>query len=456
MAILQNFADDSILVKKTKISQEEMAQKAKILIDDFERKTIEREEVVRLVVLSFMSSKHMFLIGKPGVGKTFMLEKLKYILKEGFCFEYLLMKDTKTSELFGRTREDSDGNIIHDRERSVVNANIIILDEMFKASAELLNGFLGIFSQNRNFFLERVGEVSVPLISGYAASNEFPQDDILAPFDDRFHFRYEVKRIENIDNFRRYITGDFDKSNDFGASFSYHELVALRDKFKKVYFPEDILDKYMDLKNNIIRQDLSVSDRKFSDATEIFKASAYLNNRQSVSYSDIFLLLHIGWKDFIERDRLKEVMFNTFFSKKDDMVKRFIDIKEGYSKLISMCETHVIPFISEKIIFNFEEVEECINYNNYVDFFIGRLEDFEYLKNSLFIIEENYNFTLFVEEDIRENIFLIDYVNETFSEEFLEEFFSFKEKFIEVHKYYFSFALDKGKKIKIDKELLGE
>ena len=136
-------------------NEDELRVKIFNLIKEIDARIIEREELNRLIFLALFSKTHMFLIGKPGVGKTFLVEMLKYIIEDAKYFERLIMKHTKHFEIFGTVVETESGAVEYKSENTVIDSHIIFIDELFKGSSEILNSFLGITSNNRNFFMCR-------------------------------------------------------------------------------------------------------------------------------------------------------------------------------------------------------------------------------------------------------------------------------------------------------------
>lgn len=432
------------------VNREEMSRKSRVLIQELSAKSLERDELARLVVLAFLSSKHMFLIGKPGVGKTFLVNKLKHILKDGKVFEYLLAEDTEPAEIYGYNFVDENGKVNHVIERSIIGANLISLDEMFKAKSGLLNGMLGALSQSRNFFLRDFGEKKLPLISAFVMSNEFPKDEILDPFDDRLHFRYEVLRLKEDESFKKLVTKDYDTTNHFSVGFTYSEILSLRSQYEAVEFKGRVLEFFILLKNNIVRNELNISDRKLDDAVEVFRASAYLNGRDEIDYSDMFILMHMGWRNYTERRKLHQIVYDTFFQKKEDLEKNLILMREQMQKIKSYGISNVDPFVFDRIKFNFEENDDIARHNNYVDFFLSMLEALRDLRGNMEYAKDMYEFTLDVEDLVERNIFLNDYKNSSFSEKYLIEYAELFEVFGELYNKYIVHAQTKAKKLEFN------
>ena len=70
-------------------TQEEYKQLIAQVIKELEHKAIEREELVRILVLAIFSRTNVFLIGPPGVGKTYILNILINSIPGTRGFEYL-------------------------------------------------------------------------------------------------------------------------------------------------------------------------------------------------------------------------------------------------------------------------------------------------------------------------------------------------------------------------------
>ena len=150
---------------------------------------IGHEEYVRAIMLSLVSREHAVIISPPGTAKSFMIHSLAKLLNARF-YRYLLTKFTDYSELFGPVdvTELANGRYVR-RWSGIVNAEIVFLDEIFKANSAILNALLSLM-QERIIFDPMTGEtIQTPLWSLFGASNEVPEEEELAALYDRFSIR---------------------------------------------------------------------------------------------------------------------------------------------------------------------------------------------------------------------------------------------------------------------------
>jgi MoxR-like ATPase len=78
-----------------------MKQRIQTILEQLNTGLIEREEPIRLALLSALSGEHLLLIGEPGTAKSVLARKLHLAFKDGEYFERLLTKFSVPEELFG-------------------------------------------------------------------------------------------------------------------------------------------------------------------------------------------------------------------------------------------------------------------------------------------------------------------------------------------------------------------
>ncbi|WP_456470001.1 AAA family ATPase [Caminibacter sp.] len=394
-------------------TQEEYYQLTIQIIKELENKAIEREELIRILVLAIFSRTNMFLIGPPGVGKTYILNILINSIPEAKSFEYLVMAHTKPEELFGTSYVDENGKMQYDITNSILDSHFPFLDEIFKGSSQILNTLLGITHPSRKFFMRGVGEFRVPMVCMLAASNEFPQDESLDALDDRFLFRYEVLPIQKMENYERYVAGDFDSTPYLSVQVTLDDLNYVYNKAREtVKIPPLVRRAYISIREKMIQLRVKVSDRKINLSLDIFKVSAWLNNRNEIDFSDLFLLNHIMWRNFLERDNVREALKEIIFGNRNEIDKILFDIERELEKNIGFIKQELNSFINKTESFSGAELEKF--FNKKIQEFNTVLENFRVLENAINNIVNRKKFVDEVMEQCKNNIFIYEISQEVF------------------------------------------
>lgn len=189
----------------------EIKQKLATLLAQLNEGLVERDEAMKLALLSLLAGENILLVGPPGTAKSLISRQVAKVLKdddkEGAShFEYLLTKFSTPEEIFGplsisKLKEDR-----FERNTSgyLPSVQVAFLDEIFKASSSILNALLTIL--NERIYHNGALVQKVPLRSLIAASNELPtgQEELGALYD-RFLLRSFVDYVSE-DNLHKLFT----------------------------------------------------------------------------------------------------------------------------------------------------------------------------------------------------------------------------------------------------------
>ncbi|MGI9554825.1 MAG: AAA family ATPase [Vampirovibrionia bacterium] len=248
----------------------------------------ERQEEVRILLLALCAREHVFFLGKAGVAKSMIIEAIS---KSTDCsyFESLLCKDSKADQLFGPFKISDLKKDMRNRntDNMLPEAQLVFLDECFKANSTVLNNLLKIMNEKK--FYNNGQWNDLPLKSLFGASNELPQDKSLKALYDRFLFRKEVKSIHSGKNFLSLM-----KSN---ISLNSLPKVSWKD-FDSIYEASKTVkdcDKVIESLYKIKKQIGITSDRKCLKAYRAMKVAAVLSGRDKVCQKDLMILRHIFW-----------------------------------------------------------------------------------------------------------------------------------------------------------------
>ncbi len=136
----------------------------------------------RAVLLGLLSSEPTFILGRVGIAKTYTIDTLAKMLNVNYYY-VLLNKYTEPDHVLGilDINEYKKGRLVY--HGGVVDANIVMFDEPYKSSSDVLNTLLDIILNKRVF------GIKLNLLATYFASNEFDTDDELIAFNDRLTIR---------------------------------------------------------------------------------------------------------------------------------------------------------------------------------------------------------------------------------------------------------------------------
>ncbi len=324
------------------------------LVNSLTEGLYEREEVIKLALLTAIAGESIFLLGPPGVGKSLIARKLKFAFRDGISFEYLMSKFSTPDEIFGpvsirKLREED--KYERKTERYLPGANIVFLDEIWKAGPAIQNALLTIL--NEKVYRNGDQELEVDIRAILTASNELPPNDqSLAPIWDRFLVRYEMGNIRKFEQFLDMITDTRDVYRDTVSDNIKLDLTTLKDwnnHIKEVELPEEVLNTLQVIKVEIERYNalpqtshpIHVFDRRWKKVVQLMRTSAFLNGRTGVDLMDCFLLIHCLWSRPEQRTVLERIV--------SEAVRR-----HGYSIAINL------KMIREEIQDFEEEVEQEI------------------------------------------------------------------------------------------------
>ena len=304
---------------------------------------LDKQEIIRLMLVSAIAGEHMVIVGPPGTAKSAMIDMFSRLVDAKY-FEYLLTRFTEPNELFGPVDIGAfrEGRYTRRLEGMLPQAEIVFLDEIFKSNSAILNSLLHVINERK--FTNGSQVVEVPLISLYAASNEVPNDESLAAMFDRFLLRV---LSDNLDSYHFHelmnkgitlevgkMTGQAKKLRPVISAADLRSLQQSYDRF--MVFPEDFLAKYKGLIFQIRSEGISVSDRRAVKLLKLFAASAVFDGRTRVHDGDFFVLRHI-WNNLDQVELLEEIVnpvVDAYYREHPDE-RRFIGPQASLDDLLS-------------------------------------------------------------------------------------------------------------------------
>lgn len=286
----------------------------------------EKEEAVRLALLSAIAGESIFFLGPPGTAKSMISSRIHHAFKEGTkYFEYLMNEFSTPDEIFGSVKLKGLDEGVYEKNTNgyLPEANVAFLDEIWKSGPAILNTLLTIINEKKFRNGDKV--VKVPLQVLLAASNELPKEKSgLEALYDRFIIRTIVNPVsmENEDSFfalceksgKELVVSENMKPNLLtieevqGWSEKINE-VALTDKIKEVIME---IRRELEVKNQEKKREEKekyyVSDRRWKKIIHLLKTSAFLCDRKEVDLMDLQLVSYCIWNTPKQREEVKSIV----------------------------------------------------------------------------------------------------------------------------------------------------
>lgn len=306
----------------TTLSTTAVRQKTAQLLEGLYKGLYEREQSIKLALLSAVAGESIFLLGPPGVGKSLVARRLKYAFRDGTSFEYLMSKFSTPDEIFGPVsikKLKEEDRYERQTEHYLPSANIVFLDEIWKAGPAIQNALLTIL--NEKIYRNGGVDYKVDIRGIITASNEVPPNNSsLDPIWDRFLIRLEMGNIRHFKNFLSMITDTKDVYEDSvprDTKISVAELDAWGKEIDAVEVPAEVLNTLQVVKIKIEEHNarsigadrlIDVHDRRWKKIVRLLRTSAFLNGRKKVDLMDCFLMVHCLWSQPSQLDKIKEIV----------------------------------------------------------------------------------------------------------------------------------------------------
>ena len=271
---------DTTVSQNFKIKQKTMAKVKSITkkstqeVRTINTSLINKEEVFKMLALAEATGLPCLLVGEPGVAKTkTVVDYAKaWLNRDGkmsaadFANKvYILETDegTKSSEIKGMpdlgklfTQNEYDLNT------PIAEAEIVIINEVDKASSAIRNAMLGVM--NEKFLFNGKHKIPCKWKLFIATCNEIPKDETNSPFWDRFMLKHTVNRVS---------AGELVKYYDKGGR-EYRETFTIgvpnKDEINSLVIPTNKLEKYLEVGYQ------KSSDRTLTFVPTLAKAVSYI------------------------------------------------------------------------------------------------------------------------------------------------------------------------------------
>jgi MoxR-like ATPase len=305
---------------------------------------LERESAIEALQLAVMSKLHVFLLGEPGTAKTEMSwELLNRITgdpawtgpnKEAGRLQWRqqLTKFTPLEKMFGgldvpalRDR----GEYHHKIDGFLPTTRYALIDEIGKCNPAALGSLLAAL--NERLFDNNANTMSIALFTAAMCSNEeLPEEEENAAIWDRCHLRVQVDGIKDPGNFDKLLIGAIGNHPTTRTTIDFADLRdAIENEVPKITVPTGTREAMLQLREQLRREGLRPSDRRFRQGVRVVQAHAFLNGRSQTEDDDLAALRFLFWETSEEITKVERAVMTL----SNPTTKEALDILDGVEKI---------------------------------------------------------------------------------------------------------------------------
>jgi MoxR-like ATPase len=266
------------------------------------RNVIGRDEIIEQLMYATLTGEHLLLLSRTGMAKSFLVNELFNSFENTRVFSAQASKDQTPDNYFGPydIEEFKRGIIRHNIKGSIIEANLVLLDEFFDASDVVLRSLLSVLNERK--FINGSEQIDVAIHTAVATANYLRLNEVTEAVLDRFIYKAIIPEDDDMYN-RLLIDQSYSVRKGkpeeplnripFEQIVYLHNIIVNNNKKIQIVYPDQI--KFM--KNVIISKFVSevrrtepeffISPRKQAKISDFLRASALLDNRFEVTNQDL-------------------------------------------------------------------------------------------------------------------------------------------------------------------------
>lgn len=297
------------------IEPQEIIGRVKQVFSALERDLIGFGPLLVQSIYAFLTRENLLIFSPPGTAKTLYAGSIFSRIAGARVFDTQMSKGTLAEELFGSidTERLKQGRIVHNTQGTLVDADLVFIDEFFDANDIVLRALLGVF--NERLFKQGAQVEPARLHTGIAAANYLRATEVTEAVLDRFLFRayiapdYDPFALLSIDQaFARHYGRRDPLSHGERIPLAFlaflADMVCGRIPDRAIHAPAHVLflknlvlNRYRELINASAEQakkrPLYLSPRTYAKTRIVLNAAALLHGRSVVTAADLDQLRYV-------------------------------------------------------------------------------------------------------------------------------------------------------------------
>ena len=123
---------------------------------------IGRSDIIMQAIYAILTGEHMLLLSRTGMAKSYLASSIFNIFEGARIFSSQASKDQTPDNYFGpyNIEEFRKGRIRHNIKGSIIEANLVFLDEFFDASDVVLRSLLSVLNERKFINGSEIGRAS--------------------------------------------------------------------------------------------------------------------------------------------------------------------------------------------------------------------------------------------------------------------------------------------------------
>ncbi len=266
------------------------------------RNVVGREEIIQQLMYAVLTGEHMLLMSRTGMAKSYLANEVFNSFENIRIFSAQASKDQTPDNYFGPydIEQFKRGIIRHNIKGSIIEANLVLLDEFFDASDVVLRSLLSVLNERK--FINGSEQIDVAIHTAIATANYLRLNEVTEAVLDRFLYKAIIPEDNDMYNsllIDKAYSSRKGKPEDPGRKIPFDQILfvqnIIRNNYKqiKINYPDSV--KFM--KNVVINKFTSeirksepeffISPRKQAKMSDFLRASAMLDNRSEVTLQDL-------------------------------------------------------------------------------------------------------------------------------------------------------------------------